>query len=154
MKVDETLPDTVSAWKATPAGVGLRTVATILDGFILVFVSMFIAILTDAIMPPEIAWGLTCIMALLYYIFFEGKFGATPGKMLVGLKVVHSDGGVCDYQTATIRTALRIIDFLPVAYLVAVVSVWLSPRKQRIGDRLAGTMVVKGLWLKLKMGGS
>jgi uncharacterized RDD family membrane protein YckC len=154
MRVDETLPDAVSAWKATPAGVGLRTVATILDWFILVFASMFLFILVEAVMPPEIVVGLTCIMALLYYILFEGKFGATPGKMLVGLKVVQSDGGPCDYQAATMRTALRIIDFLPVTYLVAVVSVWLSPRKQRIGDRLAGTMVVKGLWLKLKVGGS
>jgi uncharacterized RDD family membrane protein YckC len=155
MGVDETTPESVNAWESSPAGVGLRAAATILDWFILVFTSIFLSFLPESIsQQPDVILTLMLVGGLLYYIFFEGKFGATPGKMLIGLKVVYSDGSPCDYKAATIRTLLRVVDALPILYLLGLISILVSPRKQRLGDRLADTLVVKGIWLKLRLGGN
>lgn len=83
------------------------------------------------------------LLGFCYYLFFEGKLGATLGKMAVGLKVIKTDGSPCDIRAAAIRNLLRIVDALPFAYLIGVISIWISDLNQRLGDRAAGTIVVR-----------
>lgn len=78
-----------------------------------------------------------------YYIYLEGNYGQTIGKMALGIVVVTEDGGPIDYRPAAIRTLLRIVDVLPVLYLVGIVAVLLTDREQRLGDIVADTVVVR-----------
>ena len=60
----------------------------------------------------------------------------------MGLKVVTESGAPLEWNAAIIRTLLRIVDGLFV-YLVGAILVWTSPTKQRLGDKVAKTLVVK-----------
>ncbi len=62
--------------------------------------------------------------------------------MVTKIKVVREDGGKIDMNQAFIRNILRIIDGL-IAYLVGAVLIWRSDKKQRLGDSVAKTVVVK-----------
>lgn len=79
----------------------------------------------------------------LYHVLLEGAFGRTVGKRLLGIAVIRSDGAPCTYTAATTRTLLRAVDWLPVAYLLGLAAIRLTERRRRIGDRLAGTVVVR-----------
>ncbi|MFL5661319.1 MAG: RDD family protein, partial [Ktedonobacteraceae bacterium] len=68
--------------------------------------------------------------------------GATLGKMVVGLRVVKLDGSPISWSESVIRNLLRIIDGI-FFYLVGAIFVWTSPRKQRLGDRAASTVVIR-----------
>jgi uncharacterized RDD family membrane protein YckC len=79
------------------------------------------------------------------YVLFEGARSATPGKLALGLRVVKYDGSRCGWFAALRRSILRPLDALPFAvpYLVGLAAAGLSTRRQRLGDMLAGTLVVK-----------
>ena len=85
------------------------------------------------------------IIAFLYFTVLEGWNGQTVGKMVVKIKVVRKqDHSSISYGEAAIRTILRIIDLIPfiAPYLLAAVLIWSSEGKQRLGDRVAHTVVV------------
>ena len=75
----------------------------------------------------------------LYYIPTEAILAATPGKLLLGIKVVRRDGGGCTFGQILIRNLLRPFETNLIGYAVAL----LTKHKQRIGDLLAGTVVVR-----------
>ncbi|GBG56559.1 hypothetical protein SPFL3102_00371 [Sporomusaceae bacterium FL31] len=130
------------------SGVGLRFAAIIIDGLIFLPVSYLVAAIfgttaSDGFALQGIGFYLTLLLSFAYYIYFEGVIGSTIGKMIIGLKVVKTDGSPCDVKAATIRTIARMIDGLPFAYLLGAIMIWTSVNKQRIGDRLAGTVVVR-----------
>lgn len=83
------------------------------------------------------------VIAFPYHVLLEGATGRTPGKALLGVAVVREDGRPCTYARAAVRTALRFVDWLPAGYLVGLLSIALTERRQRVGDRLAGTVVVR-----------
>ena len=88
-------------------------------------------------------WGLfTFIIYIAYYTILEGSKGQTVGKMVTRIKVVREDGRPIDMSQAFKRNILRIIDGL-FGYLIGAILVWRSDRKQRLGDRMARTVVVK-----------
>ncbi|MBW3666803.1 MAG: RDD family protein, partial [Actinobacteria bacterium] len=60
-----------------------------------------------------------------------------------GQRVVMEDGSPVDWRASTIRNVLRVVDVLPLFYLVGAILVWNSDRRQRLGDRVAGTVVVR-----------
>jgi uncharacterized RDD family membrane protein YckC len=85
------------------------------------------------------------IIAFLYFTVLEGWNGQTVGKMVVKIKVVRKeDHSSISYAEAATRTILRIIDLIPfiAPYLLAAVLIWSSEGKQRLGDRVAHTVVV------------
>ena len=69
--------------------------------------------------------------------------GRTPGKRLAGLRVMTAGGEPVGLVTSAIRNVLRIVDILPTGYGVGVVSIFVTKRNQRIGDLVAGTVVVR-----------
>jgi uncharacterized RDD family membrane protein YckC len=82
------------------------------------------------------------LLSLLYYSASEAFTGQTIGKRLLGLRVIRVDGRPLDGTAVVIRTIGRVVDVLPVFYLVG----WIAmrgPRRppQRLGDRMAGTTV-------------
>lgn len=90
--------------------------------------------------------GLTAYAIYLsYYFIFEACFSATPGKAWFGLTVRQIDGSKCTVRSAFIRTFTRLFELNPLilGYWPAVIVYFRSKRKQRIGDMLAGTVVVE-----------
>lgn len=80
-----------------------------------------------------------------YFVFFEGVWnGQTPGKRWLRLRVIREDGRPVTFWEAAARNLLRIVDMMPFPfYSVGLVSVFVSTRDQRIGDLIAGTVVVR-----------
>lgn len=93
----------------------------------------------------RIALGLSVFgVYFLYYFIFEWLVGATPGKLITGLRVRKLDGSRCGGKAAFIRTVTRLIEANPIflAGLPAALIAIRSERRQRWGDKLAGTVVV------------
>ncbi|MFB6204044.1 MAG: RDD family protein [Candidatus Nanohaloarchaea archaeon] len=69
--------------------------------------------------------------------------GQTIGKRILGIKVVQEDGETLDTVSALIRNLPGVAAYSWIAYLVALLSMAASDRRQRLFDRLAGTVVVR-----------
>jgi len=89
-------------------------------------------------------WALFALVSLVYFFVLEWRFGRTAGKLTLGLRVVGVDGHPPSMRAILIRTAGRIIDFLPLFYLAGATALATSSTpRQRIGDRLAHTTVLR-----------
>ena len=81
-----------------------------------------------------------------YFVVFETLWsGQTPGKRIMRLRVVREDGRPVRFFEVFVRNLLRLaLDFQPLpSYAIGVVSIIFSPRSKRVGDFVAGTVVVK-----------
>src|SRR5215510_4337685 len=81
-----------------------------------------------------------------YFVLFETFWnGQTPGKRIMKLRVVREDGRPIRFFEAFVRNLLRILDITPPSftYEIGVASIIFSARSKRIGDFVAGTVVVK-----------
>ncbi|GAA0307149.1 putative RDD family membrane protein YckC [Halarchaeum solikamskense] len=83
------------------------------------------------------------VATLVYGFLLEGLYGYTPGKYLLGLVVIKSDGSNCTIGASVLRNLLWIVDALPTLNLVAMVLILLTDDNQRVGDLVADTVVVK-----------
>jgi len=95
------------------------------------------------------AWFIAVLVIaafLLFYGYFAGFeafwHGQTPGKRLVGLRVLSVTGRPARVDEAILRNLLRVIDQLPGVYAIGIVTMLVSSRNQRLGDLAAGTVVV------------
>lgn len=88
--------------------------------------------------------GVITIIPLVYYTVMEAVQGATVEKMVLGIRVVKLDGSDIGWSQAIVRNLLRLVDELPptIPYLLGGVLIVNSSRRQRLGDRFAGTVVV------------
>lgn len=78
-----------------------------------------------------------------YPVFFEVLWGGrTPGKMALSLAVVHADGRPVTWGTSLLRNLLLFADFLPLGYLLGLISMLVSEDFRRLGDHVAGTVVI------------
>ncbi len=78
-----------------------------------------------------------------YPVLFEVLYqGRTPGKKLMGLRVIHDDGTPVSWASSLTRNLLRFVDMLPFAYCLGTVSCLIHPTFKRLGDLAAGTLVV------------
>lgn len=80
---------------------------------------------------------------LTYAFAFEWRLGRTPGKVWRGLVVTTTDGTPPGALACATRNLLRYVDFLPVGFLLGWLVARRSPTGQRLGDRVAGTVVVR-----------
>jgi uncharacterized RDD family membrane protein YckC len=139
------------------ANVGNRFLAAAIDHLIQAGLLLMIFLIAGVITQWQFVGGLgTWTMAALilaffgiywgYFVLFETLWsGQTPGKRIMKLRVVREDGRPIRFFEAFVRNLLRLgIDLLPpFSYAVGVVSIILSPRSKRVGDFVAGTVVVK-----------
>ncbi len=87
--------------------------------------------------------GLLWLLWLIYFTYFEGTSGQTIGKKLINIKVIKDNGSKCDFGPALVRNILRIIDHLPFLYILGIILIAATDKRQRLGDMLAGTIVIK-----------
>lgn len=80
-----------------------------------------------------------------YFAFFEWIWsGQTPGKRWLKLRVIREDGRPVTFWEASVRNLLRSFDMLPAPfYSIGLISVFVSSTDQRVGDMVAGTVVVR-----------
>ena len=123
-----------------------RTLALLVD---LVFVGALIAMAARVWITRtsngELSFGgflqLTLVVAIALFAYrwlFSGVFGSTPGKLLFGLVVGRLHGGRAGLGRTFVRELLLPLDLVVIGFLLAA----LLPRRQRIGDLIAGTVVV------------
>jgi uncharacterized RDD family membrane protein YckC len=159
-KMDGTLkidtPENVS-FDYNVAGIGSRFLAALVDTTLVFFLQailLAIVILGIGLGVDQFTGNFTgWIIAILgmisflflwgYYIFFEILWnGQSPGKRLVGIRVIRIDGTPITASESIIRNLVRIIDLLPTAYGVGVVTMFINVNSRRVGDLAAGTVVV------------
>lgn len=132
------------------AGIGARMIAHMVD---LIIISSALGVLTCGLgfistLSPGLATALMLISMFLgffaYFIFFEAVWnGATPGKRVMNLRVRMADGTHAPFGAVMGRNLLRIADFMPVMYFAGSLAMFLNPRSQRLGDLVAGTVVIQ-----------
>jgi uncharacterized RDD family membrane protein YckC len=137
------------------ANVGSRILAYVIDMAVVVagiFAGLFaVALLgqaTDVVVPDWVA--ITIVLVLLpswwlgYFIAFETLWrGRTPGKAALGLRVVTTEGAPVRFRHAAIRSLLGIVDIAIASGFFAVMFILLTRDNQRLGDLVAGTLVLR-----------
>ena len=144
----------------TVAGVGSRMLAGLIDaaitlaafiGTIVLFLTMGDRILGQRVSSALSAYGFAMVLLLQfalvwgYYVLFEALAdGQTPGKRAMHLRVVRDGGYSITFSASAVRNLMRVIDMQPfVAYFVGMLAVITTKRSQRLGDLVAGTLVVR-----------
>ena len=117
-------------------GFGERFVAYLIDVVILVVINMVLRIVLGA---PGILLGF--LVDIAYVVGFWMAQGATPGKMVMGLRVVRQDGASVDGSTALLRYVGYIVSSIPIG-LGFLWIIW-DPRHEGWHDKIAKTRVIK-----------
>jgi uncharacterized RDD family membrane protein YckC len=134
------------------AGIGSRVLAGFLDLLILVawFAGVGIALQVLGLTRLfgtwlEAIYILIAVMAYwAYFTLFEAlRFGQTPGKRHAGIRVVRDTGHPVTLGAAGARGLLRAVDLFPPLLLLDALLIALHPRAKRLGDLVAGTIVVR-----------
>lgn len=146
------------------AGLGSRSLACLFDyflqwvafvGFFLLLATAVSAIKVSHAAPakhgpgPSSVW-IAAVFFLIMFVFQWGYFslfeafwnGQTPGKRLFRLRVLEQSGRSISFMDALARNLLRIVDGLPGLYMVGIIFLFSTRRCQRLGDMVAGTIVV------------
>ena len=142
------------------AGIGSRFLAVLIDTLIqgavlillgLIFMGLGLGFRSAGFAGSQTAgvW-IVAILIFLYFLLMYGYFilfesiwnGQTPGKRLTHLRVIKDSGQPITAIDAVGRNLLRIVDQLPFAYGIGVLCSWISPQSKRLGDYVAGTVVV------------
>jgi uncharacterized RDD family membrane protein YckC len=90
----------------------------------------------------HVSASITSIISLVYLIVLEAIFGATVGKLVLGLRVRKLDGSPIGWKEAVIRNLILCVEEFTI-FIVTFITINKSPIRQRWGDRVAGTVVVK-----------
>jgi uncharacterized RDD family membrane protein YckC len=129
------------------AGLPSRFLARLLDGLVqtaALFVLFIVAYAAGGDGEASTAFALVATVAVLigYPVGMEALLrGRTVGKIALGLRVVRDDGGPITFRHAFVRGMSNIVDY--VTYFVpSVITMLISERSKRLGDHLAGTVVV------------
>jgi uncharacterized RDD family membrane protein YckC len=132
------------------AGVGSRLIATVVDlairGALFGVLVVGTTVIGTAVPQIGVA-GLFVALFLVvfgYPIAFETLWrGRTPGKAAMGLRVVTVEGSPVGFRHVAVRALLGLVDFVLTGGGAAVLSVLITRRNQRLGDLVAGTLVIR-----------
>ena len=142
------------------AGIGSRFLAILIDSLIQGAVIVVLALILVAVgvtlrgagfggSSAAGVWALA-ILIFVYFLLMYGYFilfesiwnGQTPGKRATHIRVIKDSGQPITAIDSVARNLLRLVDQLPLAYGIGVMSAWISPQSKRLGDYVAGTVVV------------
>jgi uncharacterized RDD family membrane protein YckC len=139
------------------AGIGSRFIAILVDSLILgaavillIFLGVFIITALGNFGEKSASWGIGILLLILFLLFW-GYFalfetfnnGRTPGKRVAKIRVIHQSGRGINFAEALARNLVRIIDYMPGFYGVGIAAMFMSRQSQRLGDMVAGTLVVR-----------
>ena len=158
-----TTPERVS-FDYQVAGLGTRAIAQLLDLLILagILTAVFLVALAVGAFGADTAATLIAVMGgfvvvIGYFWVSEALWsGQTVGKKAFRLRAVGDRGEPLTFMQAGIRNIVRVVDFLPYAYGVGLITLFANGKGKRLGDLAAGTIVVKdsdSVWLWQLPGG-
>jgi len=138
------------------AGIGSRFLAIAVDTvlqvilYMTVFMALSLAQVPDFLQNSFVGVAGPALAILFGFSIYWGYFaafeifwsGRTPGKRLAGIRVIKETGRPINAFEAIGRNVLRAIDFLPAGYAVGLVCMMLNKYSRRLGDYVAGTIVV------------
>ena len=138
------------------AGIGSRFIAIVVDYLIwtalvvvlsLIGVVIFASLSVFGRISANWVFGIVLILIFLfhwgYFTLFEAfANGRTPGKRVAKIRVIHRSGRAISFVESLARNLVRFVDYLPSAYAVGIVAMFFSHLNQRLGDMVAGTLVV------------
>lgn len=139
------------------AGIGSRAIAHMIDALLLLIFNSVIVLFL--ILGGDYVWNnspvdsegyllaITIIVVIIlnvgYFISTEAYMGGqTLGKRWIGLRVLQDNGQSATLLSILIRNLFRLLDLLPMAYFLGAVVMMFSSRDKRLGDMVAGTIVV------------
>ena len=142
------------------ASIGNRFLACAVDHAIQGGAILIIALAALILANVSVLWDLFAsapkwiyaVMIILLFLTFSGYFaffewiwsGQTPGKRWLKLRVLREDGRPITFWEASVRNLLRSLDMMPAPfYSIGLISVFINARDQRVGDMVAGTVVVR-----------
>jgi uncharacterized RDD family membrane protein YckC len=137
------------------AGIGSRALALAIDTLLQIGVAIGFGLLAALIsytgflpqLGKQYVYAILIFAAFLmefgYFAFFETIWnGQTPGKRWTKLRVITDSGRPIGAQEAILRNVMRIVDALPTLYAIGIVTCLISSQSKRIGDYVAGTVVI------------
>ena len=136
------------------AGLGSRMAAAIYDMIALVLLLVIVSLAFTLAGGLETALGgwAGAFLVMVSFVLFWGYFtlfeafngGRTPGKWRVGIRVVMDTGHPVTLPASFIRNLIRLVDIQPLGtHLVGLLFVFFQPNHKRLGDIVAGTIVVR-----------
>lgn len=141
----------------TLASVGSRFLALALDSLIQAAAIAAVILIAVAVsFASGVAWSsgvgpwISAAVVLTFFVLYYGYFaafeaawsGQTPGKRIIGLRVLATTGRPVSPYEAILRNVVRIADQMPGIYGIGILFVLVTDRNQRLGDLAAGTVVV------------
>lgn len=138
------------------AGIGSRFIAILIDSLLQAAVVLAIFLGAMLFLPSLVKfeaasakWFIAIVILVPfllqwgYFALFEAFWnGQTPGKRVAKIRVIQQSGRAITLFESLARNLVRIIDFLPTTYITGVISIFVTSRHQRLGDLVAGTLVV------------
>lgn len=134
--------------RLAPAGAGSRFLALIVDGLIALSLSAFLGRLLRPLLPAGFGYAvwasLNFVISWGYHVYFETyQEGRSPGKRLLGLRVVDGRGLPVAFEQSFVRNVVRILDGVPAFYALGALVCQLDGEGRRLGDLAADTLVVR-----------
>ncbi|MEM8962100.1 MAG: RDD family protein [Acidobacteriota bacterium] len=131
----------------TPAGLGSRFIALLVDQIIIIAASTAIYRVIDWLpfgIGTALAATLVFIITWGYHVYFEVRHhGRSPGKRMTHLRVVDGRGLPISLPQSLVRNLVRVLDFTPIFYGLGGIVCLLDPDRRRLGDIAADTLVVR-----------
>ncbi len=134
------------------AGIGSRFLALALDMLIQTAIGL-VAVICGGLISYGLGvslWGWAFVLLFLFLLYF-GYFayfeilwnGQTPGKRKAGIRVIKDSGRPLTPAESIGRNLMRIVDWMPSLYAVGIVSALVTKQNKRLGDLIAGSLVVR-----------
>ena len=130
------------------AGAGSRFLALLLDTALTMAISITLGTIAQIFLPPGVALAfyvtVSFFLGFAWHIWFEIRAnGRTPGKRALSLRVIDERGLPVSLYQSLVRNIVRVVDFIPLFYAFGAVAVLSSPLRRRLGDIIAGTLVIR-----------
>lgn len=133
------------------AGAGTRFLAGVFDAIIIGLGLFGLLLLLNAFGSTEtgifatvfITGGIVLLVMVYFALFHHFNGGQTPGKSIMGVRVVKEDGTAPGFDSLALRAMIMIIDVLPVPLCLGVIAIAVTPKRQRLGDLMTGTLLVR-----------
>lgn len=128
---------------------GLQVLLLVLVVILFLLIASYASLERGLANAPKWVYAALIILVFIiqssYFALFEWLWkGQTPGKRWLKLRVIREDGRPITFWEAAVRNLLRIFDMMPAYfYSIGLISVFINERDQRVGDLLAGTVVVR-----------
>lgn len=149
-------PELVSIYMPL-AGIGSRFIAIFIDYLLWAAVGIVLTVIAAIVLPGlsvfghiSFNWAAGIYILILfliqwgYFTLFEAfNNGRTPGKHVAKIRVIHRSGRAISFVESLARNLVRVVDYLPGLYAVGLLSIFLTRQNQRLGDLVAGTLVVR-----------